>query len=124
MKIPASGGTAVTIRIGAGTRSTLNHTVSAPNASMQQNGTARLTPFTIAAPTRTTSEARRAASTHTGNTQAYGPQPVTGLAATSRSATNERKKLAMPTPVTSSSAAPSTVRRLVGSLSQVIGRPP
>src|SRR5262245_22199361 len=123
MKIPASGGTAVTSRQSAGTRSTLNQTVSAPNSTMKANGTARLTPLTIDTPTRTTSLASRAASTHSGKIQALRPQPVTGAEATSRKAMNDRVKLATATPITSSSAAPGTVRRLVGSSDQLMGAP-
>src|SRR6266498_5065778 len=120
MKIPATGGTPVTSRHWAGTRSTLNQTVSAPNSTMKVNGTARLTPLTMETPTRTTSEASRAASTHSGKIQALRPQPVTWLAATSRSAMNDRVNDATATPITSSRAAPSTVRRLVGSSDQLM----
>src|SRR6266498_3753952 len=121
MKMPATGGTAVTSRQSAGTRATLNQTVSAPKRTMNTNGTARLTPLIIDTPTRTTSEASRAMSTHSGKIQALRPQPVTELEATSRSAMNDRENDATATPITSSSAAPSTVRRFVGSSDQLIG---
>src|SRR6266542_732947 len=121
MKMPATGGTAVTSRQSAGTRATLNQTVSAPKRTMNTNGTARLTPLIIDTPTRTTSEASRAMSTHSGKIQALRPQPVTGAEATSRSAMNDRENDATATPITSSSAAPSTVRRFVGSSDQLIG---
>src|SRR6266496_4476311 len=53
-------------------------------------------------------------STQAGKIQALPPQPKAGLLATSRSAMNDRVKLATATPITSSRAAPSPVRRWDG----------
>src|SRR6266511_3667870 len=103
MELPATGEHAVTSRKWAGSRAAVNQRV-----------TARLTPVIIDTPTRTTAEASRAMSTHSGKIQALRPQPVTELEATSRSAMNDRENDATATPITSSSAAPSTVRRFVG----------